>query len=306
MGAGKAGGRWIRQTGLVAAGLAMGVGAVVALGRSEPAPTRATQPPSVTRFSFTDGSLPPVTVAEFDRAGARPAEEPTTAESALASFLQAVTDGRPEASHALLDAPSRRRYPSPSSWSRAQADLARPVGFEIGPARGAFAADGDVVEIEVTSTHRPSLDAFRGLVPGRSQSLWQVRREQDGWRVAAEPLSVRPVLPPDAGAPETVRGWVGRLQACDRDGAAVLQVSTYLYGPADFVRAPCEKKGQWSIGNVVGLDKAPDPSDMLAAFGPGVGAWTRLVPVDGPGGRFFAIVAPMGDVWQVAGVAVRG
>ncbi len=304
--AGGAGRRWIQQTAVAVVGLAIGVGTVAAFRASAPAATRQTQPASVTHFSFTDGSLPPVTVAPAVTPAHRLAEEPATAESALTSFLQWLAEGRPELSHALLDASSRARYPSTASWSRAQADMPRSLGFEIGPARRAFAGDGGVVEIEVTSTHRPSVDAFRGLVPGRSHSLWQVRQERDGWRVAAEPVSIRPVLPAEASAPEAVKGWVGRLQACDPEGAVALQVSRYLYGPADFVRAPCEKQGQWSVGSPVGLDRAPDPSDMVAAFGPSVGAWTRLVPVDGPGGRFFAVVAPMGDVWQVAGVAVRG
>ena len=304
--AGRAGRKWIQQTVVVVVGLTFGVGTVAAFGASEPASTRRTQPASVTRFSFTDGSLPPVTVGTAVSSAHRLAEEPATAESALTSFLQSLTEGRPEMSYALLDASSRARYPSTASWSRAQAETPRPLGFEIGPARRAFAGDGGVVEIEVTSTHRPSVDAFRGLVPGRSHSLWQVRQETDGWRVAAEPLSIRPVLPAEVSAPETVKGWVGRLQACDPEGAVALQVSRYLYGPADFVRAPCEKQGQWSVGSPVRLEKAPDPSDMVAAFGASVGTWTRLVPVDGPGGRFFAVVAPMGDVWQVAGVAVRG
>lgn len=302
---GNAGGRWARQAGVIAAGLAIGAGAVFVVRGGEPGPVRPAHPPSVTRFSFSDGPPPPVTVDGPDQSVARPTEEPATAESALGVFLRAAAEAKPEAAYPLLDSPSRRRYPSEAAWARAQADLARPVAFEIAASRAAFPSDGDVVEIEVTSTQRPSLDAFRGLVPGRSRSLWQVRREQGGWRVAAEPLSVRPILPPDAGAPDTVKGWVSRLQACDRNGAASLQVGTYLYGPAHFVQAPCEKQGPWTVGNAVGLDQAPDPSDLLAAFGPGVGSWTRLVPVDGPGSRFFVAVAPMGDAWQVVGVAVR-
>ena len=297
--------RLLRQTGIVAVGLALGVGVALALRGGSPAPVRATQPPSVTRFDFFAGDLPPVTAPSGAAAGPTPAEEPATAEAVVALYLRALADGRPEAAYALLDGPSRQRYPSTESWIRAQVDLAAPTGFDIGASRAAFGA-GEAVEIEVVATHRPSLDPVRGLVPGRSRALWQATREQGAWRVRAQPVRAVAILPPDADATVAVSAWVGRLQACDGPGAAASQAGTYLYGPADFVRAPCDSKGTWTVGDPVGLDRTPDPKDYLAAFGPGVGGWTRLVPVDGPGSRFFAVVAPIGDAWQVMGVAVRG
>ena len=294
----------MRRAAIIVAGVTVGV-SVALVFRGGDRPVRPRHPASVTQFAFTDAPLPPVTSATSAGTTMSPAEEPPTADAALDVFLSSIVEAKFDA-YALLDAASLQRFPTVASWARAQADLVRPVGFEIGPSRTAFGSDGDVVEMEVTSTHRPSLDVFRGLVPGRSQSVWQVRREQDRWRVAAEPVSVRPILPPDSSAPDIVREWVSRLEACDRDGASKLQASTYLYGPAGYVGAPCERRGAWSVGDPVRLDKAPDPSDLVAAYGPGVGAWVRLVPVDGPESRFFAVVAPMGDVWQVAGVAVRG
>jgi len=258
----------------------------------------------VTRFSFTDGVLPPVTEATAEPAGPTLTEEPATAEAALTYFLQSIVDGKPEAVYAILDPASRQRFPSPESWIRAQADLMLPTGFEIGPSRAAFGGD-DRLEIEVTSSQRPSLDPTRGLVPARSRSLWAVERRDSVWRVGAEPISVVPILPDEAGAPVTVRAWVDRLQACDDVGAASLQVGSYLYGPAAFVRAPCEQPGAWTVGDPVGLDSAGDPRDFVAAFGPGAGSWARLVPVDGPQDNFYAVVAPMGDAWQVVGVADR-
>ena len=299
-------GRLLRQTGIVGVGLALGVGAAFAFRGGDPAPVRATQPPSVAEFDFFAGDLPPVTAPSGAATGPpAPVEEPATAEAAVSLYLRALADGRPEAAYALLDGPSRQRYPSTASWTRAQADLALPTGFDIGPSRAAFGA-GDAVEIEVVATSRPSLDPVRGLVPGRSRALWQAVREQGVWRVGAQPVRAVAILPPDADATMAVSGWVGRLQACDGAGAAVSQAGSYLYGPADFVRAPCDTKGAWTVGDPVGLDRTPDPKDYLAAFGPGVGSWARLVPVDGPGTRFFAVVAPMGDAWQVMGVAVRG
>lgn len=286
-------------------GLAVGVGTALVVRGSDPAPVRATQPPSVARFDFFDGPLPPVTAASGTAPVAVPTEEPATAEEAVTLFLRALTDGRPDEAFALLDGPSRQRYPSAASWVRAQGNLAVPTGFELGPSRAVFGTP-DAVEIEVAATHRPSLDPVRGLVPGRSRSLWRASREGEAWRVGAQPERAVPVLPPDADAAVAVSGWVARLQACDGPGAVAQQAGDYLYGPADFVQAPCDSKGAWKVGDPVGLDRTPDPKDYLAAFGPGVGGWTRLVPVDGPGSRFFAVVAPIGDAWQVMGVAVRG
>jgi len=138
-------------------------------------------------------------------------------------------------------------------WTRAQVDRAQPVTFETATVRPSVDRPG-AVEVEVAATHRPSLDPIRGLVPGRSSSVWLVRKESDAWRVAADPVSFRPILPAEAAATDVVQRWVSRL----------------------------------------------------AAFGPDVNVWGRLVPVSGPGNKFLAAVAPMGDGWQVMGVAVGG
>ena len=300
------GGRWVRSTLIVGVGLALGAGVVLAVGGGDdPAPTRANQGPSVTRFAFSDGALPPVIdPAGTDPGPTGPTEEPPDAEAALAAFLQSLVEAKPEVAYALLDSSGRSRFPTLEAWIRAQADLAAPTSFTIGPSRAAFDGGEDAVEVEVVATHRPSLDAVRGLVPGSSRSLWQIRRESAGWRVAAEALSVRPILPPDTAATDAVRSWVDRLAACDRDGAASLQVGSYLYGPSTLVDAPCEKRGGWTVGTAVTLDQATDSKDFLAAFGPAVGGWARLVPVEGSDLRFFAAVAPIGDTWRVMGVAV--
>ena len=295
----------IRRAAVIVAGLSIGAGVAFAT-RGGDQPSRAHHPPSVTRFSFTEGALPPVTSTSSGEAVAAPAEEPASAEAALHSFLSAVTEARPASAYALLDEPSRRRFPTAASWTRRQADLASPIAFAMGPSRAAFASDGEVVEFEVTASHRPSLDAIRGLVPGRSKALWQVRREPGGWRVGAQPVSVTPVLPPDTDAPDTVRAWVKHLQTCERPGSSDLQVGSYLYGPAELVGAPCAKPGAWTVGGALALDRATDANDFVAAFGPGVGGWARAVPVDGPGSRFLAVVAPLGDAWRVIGVAVPG
>lgn len=213
-----------------------------------------------------------------------------------------MTEGRIGDAHALLDEGSTQRFPTVTAWTGAQADRWAPTEFQLGPTRAAFGTT-DRVEIEVTSSQQPALDPTRGLVPARSSSLWQVERQGGVWRVAADPLSVIPHLPEPNEAVGVVKGWLDRLRDCDRAAAASSQVSPYLYGPRSFVEAPCERRGAWAVGDVAGLGAATDPADLVAAFGPGVGGWARLVKVEGPETRFYAVVAPVGEGWQIAGVA---
>jgi hypothetical protein len=290
----------LKQLGVVAAGLAIGVGGMAVLDRDE-TPSYRPHPPSIAEFSFPlvePAGPQPIAdaVPELD-------VEPTSARAAVAAFHQPLADGRPTDAYPLLDEASRRRYPSLASWTRAQADRARPLTFTVGAARPSPDRPG-AFEVDLAATHESSLDATRGLVPARSTSVWLARLENDTWRVFADPLSFRPVLPPEAAATEAVQGWVGALAACDPAAAVGLQVRPNLYGPEALALAPCERKGTWTAGAPVGLDRTPDARAFLAAFGPEVGTWARLVPVQGPDSRFLAAVAPVGDGWRVMGVTL--
>jgi hypothetical protein len=96
------------------------------------------------------------------------------------------------------------------------------------------------------------------------------------------------------------------MQACDADGARDLQVGSLLYGPIDLGAAPCAEKGDWKVWETTRFDDAPDTGTYVAAFGPGISSWGRLVPVVGPQSSFFAAVGPVGDDWRVLGVLVDG
>lgn len=302
---GRVAGQVGKQVGVVVVGLALGLGGITLL-RAHDRPTYHPHPPSVKTFAFPTVSpeAPAVGAGQPDAPPA-PAVEPADAQAALTAVLQALSAGTPEQAYPLLDAPSHTRYPALAAWINAQANLVQPQTFKLGASRPA-AELPDAVDVDVAATHKPSLDPFRGLVPARSQSVWEVRREAAGWRVGAEPISFKPILPTDTSAGPVVQDWVTRLAACDTAGAASLQVTPSLYGPAGLVRAPCDERGTWTAGKVEGFDHTPDPTAFLAAFGPEVGTWGRLVPVQGPGLKFLAAVAPMGDGWQVMGVALDG
>jgi hypothetical protein len=281
------------------AGLALGVGATLAGhglgGRSEPAA-------SVQRLDLPAGTPAAGVGPAGAVAAGGPAPAPPvgagTARAAVRRFLQAGADGDLEVAYRLLDDAGRRRYPSLARFIRAQADQARVTGVRVGAERRAGAGTANVT---VTLTHPAAIDPFAGLVPARTVEVWRASRQDGRWRVAADPLSARADLPGDDRAPEAVSAWVERLLDCDRAGAAGLQAAADLYGPADLAERPCTERGRWTVAAPEGFDAAVEPEAYVAAFGPEVGAWARLVPVQGPRTRFSVVVGPLGDAWRVLG-----
>jgi hypothetical protein len=285
--------RTLRIVGVGALGLAVGIGATLAVnglrGDGDPVP-------SVRRLE-----LPATPGAPAPSAGAEAGAEPVaagTARAAVERFLKATARGDFDGAYRLLDEPGRRRYPSAARWTRGQADRPVVTGVRVGAARP---AGRETTHVKVQLTHPAAIDPFAGLVPARTVEVWRARSEGGGWRVAAEPVSVRADLPSDRSAPDAVTAWVERLLGCDRRGAAALQAGTGLYGPADLAEAPCGRRGRWTVAAPLRFDAAVEPEPYVAAFGPEVGAWARLVPVQGPGIRFHVVVGPLGDAWRVLG-----
>jgi hypothetical protein len=231
-----------------------------------------------------------------------PAVEPATAREALTAFFAAQVDERAADAYALITADGRRRFPSFGSWETGAVDRLIPQTFALGPEQNANIAEGEAVDITVDATHRPALDTFSGLVPGRARETWRVRLEAGRWRVEPDPVDAVPVLPGDTEAEDVVRAWVARVRACDTTRARSLQLSPLLYGPIRLGNAPCTEHGSWKVGAPTSFAAAPDDGTYIAAFGPGIASWGRLVPVTGPRSSFLAAVGPLGDDWRVLGV----
>jgi hypothetical protein len=288
--------RFVRLA-VVALGLAAGLGgAYLVMGRDD---TGRKAVPSVKEFSFP--SAPSVEVTAPPPAPDVDAE-PAGPEAAVELVLRADADAQPERGHAVLDADGRRRYPTPASWAAALGSRLPPVSFEIVGAAAVIGSPDQATDVSVTVAHRPSLDPFAGLVPARSEQVWRAHRRDGGWRVAAEPIDVRLVLPSDHTAPEAVRAWVDAVATCDGDKAQALQAVTPLYGPVDLASAPCRHPGRWTVGQPLSLDRSSDTATLLAAFGADATTWARVVPVGGPTKPFLAAVAPVGETWRVVGV----
>lgn len=285
----------------VALGLAIGLGAALALQRHHDGRRAAGQPASVSRLPPGIGGAGASAAAPA--AGPRVAvpSGPTTrsGRAAVEAFLAARARGDDAAAFGQLDRAGRTRYGSPARWAQEQVDTPAVRGFRIESQRAASSA----VEVTAEVTHPPAIDPFDGLVPGRTVEVWRAHPERGGWRVEAEPRSVRPLLPADTTAPAAVAAWLRDLAACDRPAAARLQAGPDLYGPVDLRAVPCERYGSWTAGKPRPLGDPIDPQPYVAAFGPEVAGWARLVPVQGPGTRFFAVVGPLGDNWRVVGTS---
>jgi len=286
--------RLLRLAGAGVVGIAVGVGATLALHGPGDGGGHAA---SVQRLDRPAAAVP---AAPAGTRGGR-APEPIRANSARAAvgrYLRAGIGGDLEVAYGLLDRAGQRRYPSLARFTRAQADRAAVTAVRVGAERRV--GDGRA-EVTVTLAHPPAIDPFAGLVPARTVEVWSASRQDGRWRVATDPVSVRAQLPGDGRAPEAVTAWVRRLLACDRQGAAGLQAGAELYGPADLAELPCRERGRWTVAAPQGFDAAVEPEAYVAAFGPEVGSWARLVPVQGPGTRFSVVVGPLGDAWRVLG-----
>jgi hypothetical protein len=298
--------RLLRVLGVGVVGVAVGVGATLAVhglggGSDRAASVRRLDLPAAAAGAAAPASAGGPTTTEKrvpgPWTGAAGPVRAGTARAAVRRFLQAGADDL-AAAYGLLDPAGLRRYPTLARFARAQADRAGVTAVRVGPARRT--GDG-TAEVTVTLSHPAAIDPFAGLVPARTVERWRASRQDGRWRVAADPVLVRAELPDDDRAPEAVSAWVQRLLGCDAQGAAGLQAGAELYGPADLAALPCRERGRWTVAAPEGFDAAVEPEPYVAAFGPEVGAWARLVPVQGPGTRFSVVVGPLGDGWRVLG-----
>jgi hypothetical protein len=287
--------RLLRMAGIGALGIALGVGATLAVDGLGGGAGRAERAASVQRLDLPAGAPP--AAAPVEAAAPAPVRA-GSARAAVRRFLRAEAAGDHAVAYGLLDRAGRRRYPTLARFARAQADRAAVTAVRVGRQRRTGAG---VVDVTVTLTHPAAIDPFAGLVPGRTFEVWRASRQGGRWRVAADPRSVRADLPGDERAPDAVSAWVQRLLGCDRQGASGLQAGPELYGPASLPEAPCTERGRWTVAAPEGFDAAVEPEAYVAAFGPEVGSWARLVPVQGPRTRFSVVVGPLGDAWRVLG-----
>jgi len=214
--------------------------------------------------------------------------------SAVESFLIAEIDGDFEASFSLLSKADQAAAGDLAGWV-AEHYLVIPTirGFRL----TADSADGTRAEVQAGLSLEAGLDQLVGLTPEKAESTWVLFEEAGEWRISFTQSGIDPVYLDDASAPVAVERWVLRRQNCEP--AADWDAS--LLGFPSLVGTLCGSEGAIRAGIPVPLADAAESAPFLAAFGPDVGRWARVVPVDGAH-PFRAVIAPIGNEWVVIGV----
>jgi hypothetical protein len=215
-------------------------------------------------------------------------------EGAVAGFVAAEAAEAYDLSYGLLTAAERARAGSVDDWRDLHADEWPVAGGEVTGTRDG----GDAVTVDVRMRYHSSLEETLGLVPARGDGHWKAVREGDRWRVAYEDLRVDAVYPADDTAPERVVAWAKARQACQPGD----QYGGGLVGFPALADRLCQQPGDVAAGKPAELDSGPDADRLVAAFGPEVLTWARVVPLSSPADVLRAVVAPIGDRWTVIGV----
>jgi hypothetical protein len=261
----------------VACGLALGIGATVALTGDDETPAAA--PPEVTDL----------TAPEPDDQEAPPGASATSPQAAVEGFLGAEAAEDFEASFGFLSADARSEFGSPAGWVANHADRVPPVvGFEV--------EEVDDDEVVTLVRFEPGLDQIQGLVAERVRVTWATSDEGGSWGVDLVSSTQEPLHPSDDSAPAAVRAWAEGHQDCGTprtwDGN--------LQGSPPLAERLCGQEGPVEVGPPLPLGTL-DAGPFLAAFGPGVGEWARVVAVTAPV-ELRAVMAPIGQEWLVIGV----
>jgi hypothetical protein len=285
--------RWVRDAVVVACCGAAGFGAVAGFRFSEDDDeTRERANPRVALSDLAGARDPGVTLTFGSAEAEPPAAAAPTPQDALEQFLGAETRRDYAASYGALSAADRDEIGSPAEWAAAHGELPKLTGFAVGAVR----ADAERAEVDAEVTFESTLDETRGLVPARAHAVWIARPEDGGWRVAHSESHLMPEYPDDQGATSAAEAWVTARRSC----ATPREYDGGLIGGARVVDTLCDAPGSIRIGGVAPLESDAGVEPFLAAFGPEVLSWARVVPVTSPV-PIAVVLAPVADRWLVIG-----
>lgn len=214
---------------------------------------------------------------------------------AVDRFASAEIAGNHEESYAMLARADRVAVRGKTGWMQSAALRPALRSFE----QRSVVQQDTTAQIEGPATFEPRLDEVVGLVPRRANLRWRAVAEDGGWRVAHTATSVEPVLPADSGAADAVRGWVAARQRCQ--SPVSLEYSYGLVGIVGLADQLCNKNAAVQLGNTSVLGERPNPSAVIAAFGPQADLWARMVEVKSPE-PMHVVLAPFDDRWVVVGL----
>ena len=261
-------------------GLALGIGVTLALTGDDDSTAVAPLEPTDPSVSTTaPGTEPPP-----------PGAAAASPEAAVRGFLAAEIDGDLEASFGYLSAEARSSFGSPAGWTANHAELLAPVrAYEV--------EEVDDDEVVALVTFEPGLDEVMGLVAERTRVTWATAEQGGSWGVDLKASTLEPLHPSDETAPAAVATWAEAHQACEADPRTW---EGNLRGSPALAETLCGAPGSVEVGPPLPLS-AVDAAPFLAAFGPEVNDWARVVAVTAPV-PLRAVVAPIGQEWLVIGV----
>ena len=251
--------------------------------------------------------LPDLSSASIDVTtpfAAEPPRENTPAPSpreAVERFVRAAVASDSDTSYDLLSSPDRDAVKTRSAWKRDQASLPSIVSFLPNPYQDPPSRTDATI---VGDAHfEPRIDELNGLVAAHASVSWKVVAEEGGWRVAFQRTTTSPIYPSDQGATESARAWLDAYQRCGKPDAR-LEYAEGLVGSVGVAALLCNTATA-KLEAPKRLGDRPDPSPVLAAFGPEADTWARVIRVTGPR-TFNLVLAPLADQWIVIGVLTDG
>jgi hypothetical protein len=219
------------------------------------------------------------------------------ARTAVERFLRGEITRDDRLAYAQLSAADRYTYPTVSTWTHHEAESAQLLTAAI----TSIVQDRDAADVNVQLHQHASLDEIQGLVPADAHARFHVAREDGGWRVDLLDSRVVADYPSDRSAPAAAVAWAESRVSCAK--TPKFQWRAGLYGDgADLVAAQlCDRKGAVHVDGVRPLNDNDSYSALLAAFGPDVGLWARVVPLRAPSAMNL-VLAPVGEQWLVIGM----
>ncbi len=237
------------------------------------------------------------------RLNTKPSGPTTTSQNALAAvttFLDAQIASDQTTAYSTLSSQDQNTYQTAAMWRELrQGVLPDVVNYTAGEVSFSTATTATVA---VQLGLRPALDETIGLVPASAKASIHAVFERDSWRVAMHRSEVAFVYLSDASLSDAAQTWVRARQACKVDQ----QWRSTMYGEgAEFhAKALCKRRGNIEVSTPQALSDRSDTEAFIAAFGPKVGLWARVVSVGAPA-EFDLVLAPVDQQWLVVGVLLN-
>jgi hypothetical protein len=225
-----------------------------------------------------------------------PAPAPASSlQSAVRSLLAAEQRGDHTASFVLLSDESRAAYKDVHRWRDRRAELPAVAGFQV---QGRGSVPNSLIAMV---DHTAALDPFRGLSAAQDRETWVGRQEHGGWVLDADPQTDL-ILPSDRTAPAAAVAWAQAAESCDAVKAVAHQAVNPLLGAATAPTELCGHHAAFSAGPARPVDGTLAAQDLIAQYTSDSLEWARAVTVTGADHPFEAVLAPIGDEWQVVGI----